>query len=180
MEYTVKDIQRLRKTTGAGPLECKQALQAARSFEEAITTVEARGKKRAETIGDQNHETCQGYIAAYIHFTGRLGALVELQCSTDFVSRTEAFRHLADELALQVAVQDPTYLTVEEIPAVVAEGKAHQELEALALMSQPWCKDEQATIADLVQDLARKTGEHIVVRRFARFQLGEERQEQDR
>ena len=126
------------------------------------------------------HRCVFGQRPDEFHFTGHLGALVELQCSTDFVSRTEAFRHLADELALQVAVRDPTYLTVEEIPARVAEGKAHQELEALALMSQPWFKDEQVTIADLVQDLARKTGEPIAVRRFACFQLGEERQDRDR
>ncbi len=173
MEYTVKDIQRLRETTGAGPLDCKKALADAQSFEDAIQALEEKGKKRAEKIAGQERETRQGYIAAYTHFAGNLGALLELNCSTDFVSRNEEFRTLGNELALQVAALDPKYITLEEIPAEVAEGKTRKELEAMALMTQPWFKDEKVKIADLVNDLIRKTGENIVVRRFARFKLGE-------
>jgi elongation factor Ts len=173
MEYTVKDIQRLRETTGAGPLDCKKALEEANSFDEAIAALEAKGKKRAEKIAGQERETLQGYIAAYTHFAGNLAALLELNCSTDFVSRNEEFRTLASELALQVAAMDPKYITLEEIPADEASGKTRKELEAMALLTQPWFKDEKVKIADLINDLIRKTGENIVVRRFARFKLGE-------
>jgi len=173
MEYTVKDIQRLRETTGAGPLDCKKALEDARSFEDAVKALEEKGKKRAEKIAGQDRETRQGYVAAYTHFAGNLGALLELNCSTDFVSRNEEFRNLGNELALQVAALDPKYIMLEEIPAEVAEGKTRKELESMALMTQPWFKDEKVKIADLVNDLIRKTGENIVVRRFARFKLGE-------
>ncbi len=198
MEYTVKDIQRLREATGAGPLDCKKALEEAKSFEDAIKALEEKGKKRAEKIVGQDRETRQGYIAAYTHFAGNLGVLLELNCSTDFVSRNEEFRNLANELALQVAAMDPKYISFEEIPAEViektrqeilsdpdvqkrpehiqaqiVEGKVRKELEPLALLTQPWIKDEKVKIADLVNDLIRKTGENIVIRRFARFKLGE-------
>ncbi len=173
MEYTVKDIQRLRETTGAGPLDCKKALEEASSFDEAISALEAKGKKRAEKIAGQDRETRQGYIAAYTHFAGNLGVLLELNCSTDFVSRNDEFRTLGNELAVQVAAMDPKYITPDEIPAEVAEGKTQKELDSLALMTQPWFKDEKVRIADLVNDLIRKTGENIIVRRFARFKLGE-------
>lgn len=173
MEYTVKDIQKLRETTGAGPLDCKKALEDAASFEAAVQALEAKGKKRAEKIAGQEREIREGYIAAYTHFAGNLGVLLELNCSTDFVSRNEEFRTLGNELALQVAAMDPKYITLEEIPAEVAEGKARKELESIALMAQPWFKDEKVKIADLVNDLIRKTGENIVVRRFVRFKLGE-------
>jgi elongation factor Ts len=198
MEYTVKDIQRLRETTGAGPLDCKKALEDAKSFDEAVKTLEEKGKKRAEKIAGQERETRQGYIAAYTHFAGNLGVLVELNCSTDFVSRNEEFRTLGNELALQVAAMSPQYIAFEEIPADViekvrqevlsdpevqkrpehiqaqiVEGKVRKELEPLALLTQPWFKDEKVKINDLINDLIRKTGENIIVRRFARFKLGE-------
>lgn len=173
MEYTVKDIQRLREETGAGPLDCKKALEEAGSFDDAVKTLEEKGKKRAEKIAGQERETRQGYVAVYTHFAGNLGVLLELNCSTDFVSRNEEFRNLGNELALQIAAMDPKYIALEEIPAEVAEGKTRKELEAMALMTQPWFKDEKIKIADLVNDLIRKTGENIIVRRFARFKLGE-------
>jgi len=128
VEYTVKDIQRLRETTGAGPLDCKKALEGANSFDDAVKTLEEKGKKRAEKIAGQDRETRQGYIAAYTHFAGNLGVLLELDCSTDFVSRNEEFRNLGNELAVQVAAMDPHYITLEEIPAEVAAGKTRKEL----------------------------------------------------
>src|SRR5215471_7098835 len=115
MEYTVKDIQKLRETTGAGPLDCKKALEEAASFDDAIASLEKKGKMRAEKIAGQDRETRQGYIAAYTHFAGNLGVLLEMNCSTDFVSRNDEFRTLANELALQVAAMDPKYITAEEI-----------------------------------------------------------------
>ncbi len=198
MDYTVKDIQRLRETTGAGPLDCKKALEDAKSFEEAVKTLEEKGKKRAADVASKDRETRQGYIAAYTHFAGNLGVLVEVNCSTDFVSRNEEFRTLGNELALQVAAMNPQYISFEEIPADViekvrqevlndpevqkrpahiqaqiVEGKVRKELEPLALLTQPWFKDEKVKINDLINDLIRKTGENIIVRRFARFKLGE-------
>jgi len=198
MNYTVKDIQRLRETTGAGPLDCKKALEEAASFDEAVKTLEKKGKQRAEKIAGQERETRQGYIAAYTHFAGNLGAIVELNCTTDFVSRNEDFRTLGNELALQVAAMNPQYISFEDIPAEVVEkarqevlndpevqerpthiqaqiveGKVRKDLEPLALLTQTWFKDEKVKISDLLSDLIRKTGENIVVRRFARFKLGE-------
>ncbi len=198
MEFTVKDIQRLREETGAGPLDCKKALAEASSFEEAVKALEKKGQQRAEKIAGQERETRQGYIAAYTHFNGNLGVLVEVNCSTDFVSRNEEFRNLANELALQIAALDPKYISFDEIPAEmiekvrqevlndpevqkrpahiqaqIVEGRVRKELEPLALLTQPWFKDEKVKIGELINDLIRKTGENIVVRRFARFKLGE-------
>ena len=198
MKYTIKDIQQLREETGAGPLDCKKALEDASSFDEAVKVLEKRGQQRAAKIGGLERETRQGYIAAYTHFAGNLGVLLELNCSTDFVARNDEFRNLANELALQVAAMDPKYVTFEEIPpetvekvrqeilsdpevqqrpehiqAQIVEGKIRKELEPLALMTQSWFKDEKVKIADQVSDLIRKTGEKIVVRRFVRFKLGE-------
>lgn len=198
MEFTVKDIQRLREETGAGPLDCKKALAEASSFEEAVKALAKKTQQRAEKIAGQERETRQGYIAAYTHFNGNLGVLVEVNCSTDFVSRNEEFRNLANELALQIAALDPKYISFDEIPAEaiekvrqevlddpevqkrpahiqeqIVQGRVRKELEPLALLTQPWFKDEKVKIGELINDLIRKTGENIVVRRFARFKLGE-------
>jgi elongation factor Ts len=198
MEFTVKDIQRLREETGAGPLDCKKALTDAASFEEAVKTLAKKTQQRADKLKAEERETRQGYIAAYTHFNGNLGVLVEVNCSTDFVSRNDEFRTLANELALQVAALDPKYISFDEIPAEavekvrqevlddpevqkrpaniqaqIVEGRVRKEFEPLALLTQPWFKDEKVKIGDMINELIRKTGENIVVRRFVRFKLGE-------
>ncbi|HET9979462.1 MAG TPA: elongation factor Ts [Ktedonobacterales bacterium] len=198
MEFTAKDVARLREETGAGFADCKNALTAAKSFEEATKIIEEKGQQRAEKVKGQERETREGLIESYIHHGGNLGVLLELNCSTDFVARSEAFRTLARELALQIAGTSPQYVTMSDIPesvmaeareklmndpdvqkrpehlrAQIVEGKLKKQFTEHVLLEQPWVKDDKITVGKLVDDVIRKTGENVVVRRFARFALGE-------
>ena len=198
MEFTAKDVARLRGETGAGFADCKNALATAKSFEEATKIIEEKGQQRAEKVKGQERETREGLIESYIHHGGNLGVLLELNCSTDFVARSEAFRTLARELALQIAGTNPQYVAMSDIPESVmaeareklmndaevqkrpehlreqiVEGKLKKQFTDQVLLEQPWVKDDKITVAKLVDDVIRKTGENVVVRRFARFALGE-------
>ena len=198
MELTAKDVARLRGETGAGFADCKNALATAKSFEEATKIIEEKGQQRAEKVKGQERETREGLIESYIHHGGNLGVLLELNCSTDFVARSEAFRTLARELALQIAGTNPQYVAMSDIPESVmaeareklmndaevqkspehlreqiVEGKLKKQFTDQVLLEQPWVKDDKITVAKLVDDVIRKTGENVVVRRFARFALGE-------
>jgi elongation factor Ts len=197
MEYTAKDVAKLREMTGAGFADCKAALTDAKTFDEAIKLIEAKGQKRAEKVKGQERETSQGLITSYIHHGGNLGVLVELNCSTDFVARSDEFKNLARELAMQIAGANPRYVSQADVPeealaamraefaedpevlkrpekmrAQIVEGKIKKRLAAEILLEQPWVKDDKITIGKLVDDVIRKTGENIIVRRFARFELG--------
>lgn len=199
MEYTTKDISKLREITGAGPLDCKNALAEAPNFDAAVKLIEAKGQKRAEKVKAAERETREGGIFAYIHHGNNLGVLLELDCSTDFVARSDEFRNLGKELALQVASMNPKYATmadvpdnvkstmrkqIEEEPEVqkrpenlrpqIVEGKLKKELASQVLLEQPWVKDEKVQISQLVDNVIRKTGENIVIRRFTRYVLGGE------
>ena len=198
MEATAKDVIRLRELTGAGPLDCKKALTEAKTFDDAVRILEEKGAKRAEKVKSQDRETRQGLITSYIHHGGNLGVLLELNCSTDFVARSEDFKTLARELCLQIAGTAPTYIdwsdvpqdiqvemrkTMENDPEVlkrpankreqIVEGKVKKQLSAQVLLEQPWVKDEKVSIKKLIDDVIRKTGENIVVKRFTRYGLGE-------
>jgi len=198
MEFTAKDVARLREVTGAGFADCKKALTDASSFDEAIKALEQHGQKRAEKVKSQERETRQGVITSYIHHGGNLGVLLELNCSTDFVARSDEFKTLAKELVMQIAGTDPKYVSFADVPeetlqamreaamndpevqkrpenlrAQIVEGKVKKQLSAQVLMEQPWVKDDKITISKLVDDVIRKTGENIVVRRFTRYALGE-------
>ena len=198
MEFTAKDVARLRGETGAGFADCKNALATAKSFEEATKIIEEKGQQRAEKVKGQERETREGLIESYIHHGGNLGVLLELNCSTDFVARSEAFRTLARELALQIAGTNPQYVAMSDIPESVmaeareklmndpdvqkrpehlrtqiVEGKLKKQFTDQVLLEQPWVKDDKITVGKLVDDVIRKTGENVVVRRFARFALGE-------
>src|SRR5215467_860402 len=116
MEATAKDVIRLRELTGAGPLDCKKALTEAKSFDDAVRILEEKGAKRAEKVKSQDRETRQGLITSYIHHGGNLGVLLELNCSTDFVARSEDFKTLTRELALQIAGTNPKYVAYSDIP----------------------------------------------------------------
>ncbi|HEX5441795.1 MAG TPA: hypothetical protein VFW76_12975, partial [Ktedonobacterales bacterium] len=193
MEFTAKDVARLRGETGAGFADCKNALATAKSFEEATKIIEEKGQQRAEKVKGQERETREGLIESYIHHGGNLGVLLELNCSTDFVARSEAFRTLARELALQIAGTNPQYVAMSDIPESVmaeareklmndaevqkrpehlreqiVEGKLKKQFTDQVLLEQPWVKDDKITVAKLVDDVIRKTGENVVVRRFAR------------
>jgi len=198
MEATAKDVAKLREITGAGFADCKKALADAKSFDEAVKLLEERGQKRAEKVKSAGRETREGVVTSYIHHGGNLGVLLELNCSTDFVARSEDFKTLARELTMQIAGTDPKYISFDDVPQEtlrqlreeamndpevqkrpaekreqIVEGKVKKQLSAQILLEQPWVKDEKNTVAKLIDDVIRKTGENIVVRRFTRYALGE-------
>lgn len=197
MEITAAAIKALRDKTNAGVMDCRNALtEAGGDVEAAVAILRKRGQLTAEKKAGR--ETSQGLVESYIHPGGKYGALVEVNCETDFVARTEAFKELARDLAMHITAVNPTYVDLSSIPAEELEAKK-QELrrEALAegkpeavvdkmvegrlkkfaeeycLMDQPWVKDPEKTIRQLVQQTVQTTNENIQVRRFARFQLGE-------
>jgi elongation factor Ts len=198
MESTAKDVARLREITGAGFADCKSALAEAKTFDEAVKLLEKRGQQRAEKMKAQERETREGLIASYIHHGGNVGVLLELNCSTDFVARSDEFKTLARELTLQIAGLDPQYVAFADVPeatlahmreeavadpdvqkrpehlrAQIVEGKVKKQLAAQILLEQPWIKDDKVQVGKLIDDVIRKTGENIVVRRFIRYALGE-------
>jgi elongation factor Ts len=198
MEFTAQDVKQLRELTGAGFADCRAALTEAASMEQAVKILEAKGQKRADKVKGAGREMTQGVIVSYIHHGNNLGVLLEVNCSTDFVARNEEFRQLAKEIAVQIAGMNPEYISFDQIPAdvleaarkeiaddpevkkrpanvreKVIEGKLKKEFSAKVLLEQPWVKDETKTIGMLVDDVIRKTGENITVRRFTRYVLGE-------
>jgi elongation factor Ts len=167
LETTVEQIKALREQTGAGILACKEALQKTRgNLDEAIALLREQGlvivAKKA------TRETKDGVVESYIHSGSRVGALIEMNCETDFVARTEEFRELAHNLAMQVAAMRPLYIHREEIPS----GEDVNPEEA-CLLEQPFIKDSSKTVRDLINEIVAKVGENIRVRRFARYSLGE-------
>lgn len=166
MATTTEDVKRLREETGAGVMDAKRALdEAGGSFDKARELLRERGVAAAAKRADR--ETGQGLVEAYIHGVGRIGALVELQCETDFVARTDAFKQLAKDIAMQVAAMNALALTPEEVPADAPGAR-----EENALLTQAFIRDGKKTIADLVQDVIASTGENIRIARFSRFEVG--------
>ena len=199
MEFTAKDVAKLRELTGAGFADCRNALASAKTLEEAVKVLEEKGQARAEKMKTAERETREGLIVSYIHHGGNLGVLLEVNCSTDFVARSEDFKTLTRELALQIAGTNPKYVAYSDIPeaemtaareqleqdpevlkrpenkrAQIIEGKLKKQFAERVLLEQPWVKDDKVTVGKLVDDVIRKTGENVVVRRFARFALGED------
>lgn len=199
MEYTAADVKKLREQTNATFADCKNALTEAKDWGQAVKILEAKSDRKAEKMIAAGRETKQGGVFSYVHHNHNVGVLLELNCSTDFVARSESFRELARELALQIAGVAPKYINLEDVPAdiVETERKRILEDEAIArvpearredfingklkkvfgeqvLMMQPYVKDEAVTVSDLVRKVIAETGENIVVRRFSRFALGEE------
>jgi elongation factor Ts len=198
MEYTAADVKKLREQTNATFADCKNALAEAKDWNDAAKILEARSDRKAEKMIAAGRETKQGGVFSYVHHNNSVGVLLELNCSTDFVARSESFQSLARDLALQIAGVAPTYINFEDVPAQIAEEERRKILEdpAIArvpedrredfingklkkvfgtqvLMMQPFVKDEAFTISDLVRKVIADTGENIVVRRFSRFALGE-------
>ena len=170
-------VKQLRQRTGAGIMECKRALdEAGGNLDKASELLRQQGLAKAEKkVGRQAR---QGLIDAYIHAGGRIGSLVELNCETDFVARTDDFKALAHEIALQVAATDARFIAREELSdADLAAGAAEtgdekQFLQQHVLLEQPYIKDPKRTVNDLVRDAIAKLGENIVVRRAVRFEVG--------
>ena len=164
MAVTKDQIQRLRAETGAGIMDCKRALEETGGDAERARSI-LRQKGLASAAKKASREARQGVIDAYIHAGGRVGAMVELNCETDFVARTDQFRTLAREIAMQVAAMNPARVGNEE----VQDG--HGE-DSTPLLEQAWIRDPSKTIRDLVHDAIAQLGENVVVRRISRFELG--------
>jgi elongation factor Ts len=167
MAISAQDVARLREETGAGMLDCKKALEDnSGDFDKAKEHLKEKGFAAAAKRSER--ETSEGLVASYVHHNGRVGSLVEVNCESDFVARTDDFINLVQSLALHVAGAHPLYLTEDEVP----EGSEHDPKEVV-LMLQPYVKDNDKTIGDLVTETAAKTGENVRIRRFARFELGQ-------
>ena len=167
MEVAVELIRTLRDRTGAGIMECKVALEASKgNVDQAADSLRLKGFADVEKRA--NRATNQGLIEAYIHTGGRVGAMVELGCETDFVARTSEFKELAHDIAMQVAAMAPDYLDQTEIE----EGDS-RPVAQVSLLQQPFIKDNSSSVGDMVQELAAKLGENVRVLRFTRLALGE-------
>ena len=166
MDITTADVKELREMCGAGIMECRHALvETGGDKQKAAELLKERGSLKAAKKTERI--TAQGLVEAYIHTGGRIGAMVELNCETDFVARTDEFKQLAHDIAMQVAAMNPRYVTAEEAPAGV-----EFEVETACLLSQAFIKDPTRLIKDLVIEVIAKTGENIRVSRFARFEIG--------
>ncbi|ACX51727.1 translation elongation factor Ts [Ammonifex degensii KC4] len=196
-EIPAKLVKELRERTGAGMMDCKKALmETGGDIEKAIIYLREKGlaaaAKRAGRVA------AEGVITAYIHPGNRVGVLVEVNCETDFVARTEEFRQFAHDIALQIAAAKPEYVAREDVPSEVierekeilraqarnegkpehviekmVEGRLEKFFKEVCLLEQPFIKNPEITVRDLLNELIAKIGENIVIRRFTRYELGE-------
>lgn len=166
MEVSVTMIKELRGQCGAGVMECRNALvETEGDIEKALQRLKEEGLLKA--LKKAERTTAQGLVEAYIHIGGRIGAMVEVNCETDFVARTSEFKELAHNLAMQIAAIPSRYISKEEIP----EG-AEIEPKTDCLLQQPFIKSPDRTVQDIIVETIAKVGENIRVKRFARFELG--------
>ena len=196
-EITAALVKELRERTGAGMMDCKKALSATDGdLEKAIDFLREKGL--AAAAKKAGRVAAEGLVEAYIHGGGRIGVLVEVNCETDFVAKTDAFKELVKDIAMHIAATNPSYLKREEVPtaeleheqAVLAEqarnegkpekiiekmvaGRIEKYYKEVCLMEQPFVKDPDKTISDLITESIAKIGENISIRRFTRYQLGE-------
>ena len=167
MVVSVEDIKALRQITGAGVMDSKKALEESGGDLQAAEEI-LRQQGIASAAKKANRATNQGLIESYIHSGGRIGAIVELNCETDFVARTDDFKLLAHNLAMQVAAMSPTYIDESTVP----DGETADAAQD-CLLQQPFIRDPAKTVQDLVNETVGKLGENVRVRRFTRFSLGE-------
>jgi elongation factor Ts len=166
LEITVDQIKELRGESGAGIMECRNALKETNGDKaKALDILQKQGLVKAQKTAGRVAK--QGLVISYVHGGGRIGALAEINCETDFVARTAEFQELAHNVAMQVAAMAPEYLSKNECPTGV-----EIDFQNACLLLQPYIKDPTKTIQDLVTELIAKTGENIVISRFARFELG--------
>ncbi|HZS61370.1 MAG TPA: translation elongation factor Ts [Gemmatimonadaceae bacterium] len=197
-QITTKEIQELRQRTGAGMMDAKKALQDANGdMDKAAELLRTRGSIKAEKRAGK--VAGEGFVGSYIHHNGKLGVIVELNCETDFVARNPEFTNLAKQIAEHIAAANPVSVDKDSVPAdrvererrifeeqvkasgkpanliqKIVDGKIEAFYKDVALMHQEWVREPKKTIGDLVKELSAKVGEKIAVRRFARFQVGEE------
>ena len=168
MDISTDIIKQLREQCGAGIMDCRNALlKTEGDMEKALEILKEEGLIRAQKKTDRVAE--QGLVEAYVHPGGRIGAMVEINCETDFVARTEDFKELAHHLAMQVAAMSPQLISEEE----AVPGSNDLDPAAACLLLQPYIKDTSLTVQDVITETIAKVGENIKVSRFARFKLGE-------
>ncbi len=200
MTISIEQIKQLREETGAGVLDCRKALETYNGdFDKALEYLREKGLAKATKRADR--EVLEGMLELYTHGNGRVGVMVEVNCETDFVARSDRFRKFAHEVALQIAAGDPKWVKVEDIPAAVldderakarnlalAEGKPENIIERIidgklekfyndnCLLRQTYVRDDDITLEDLRNQNIAAVGENIVIRRFARWEVGKEAQ----
>ena len=163
---TTEQIKELRAITGAGIMDCKRALEETKGdIDAALAVLKQQGLVKAEKKA--HREVRQGLVESYVHPGGRIGAMVEVNCETDFVAHTDEFKKLACDLTLQVAAMDPLFIDSDDIPEGMDPGQ-------VCLLHQPFIRDPEKTVQDIITETIAKVGENIKVRRFARFELGKE------
>lgn len=193
-----KDVSALRARTGAGMMDCKRALEeTGGDVDKAVEFLRKKGIAKAEKRAGRG--TSQGVIGSYVHFNGTVAVLIEVNCETDFVARTDDFQNLARDLAMHVASAEPIAVRAEDVPQdllakerrifeaqvaesgkpanvreKIVEGKLRKFVQERVLLEQPFVKDPAMTVEELVKNVSGKVGENIVVRRFVRFKLGED------
>jgi elongation factor Ts len=198
MTITAEQVKQLRDRTGAGMMECKKALaETGGDLEQAIDVLRKAGNDKM--AGRTGRTASEGLVEAYIHPGNRVGALLELNCETDFVARTPEFGELARNIAMQVAALGAEYVRREDVPAErvereraiyagqvegqgkpaaiiekIVNGKLEKFYAEVCLLEQPYIRDDKIKVGELVMEAARKTGENVVLRRFSRFRLGQE------
>ncbi len=197
-EITTEMIKTLRERTGAGILDCKKALEEAEgNMDKAAEVLRKKGIASADK--KSGRAAVDGVVGSYIHHDNKLGVLVEVNCETDFVARTDEFKSLVKEIAMQIAAMSPRYVSKEEVPSEeiekekeiykqaaivdgkpeniaerIAEGKINKFYEENCLLEQSYIADQKKKISDLIKEHIAKLGENIVVRRFVRMRLGED------
>ena len=194
---TAAMVKELREATAAGILDCRTALEIAEGdFDKAVDCLREKGL--AQAAKRMSREAKDGLVVAYIHPGGRIGVLVEVNCETDFVARTDEFKTLANNIAMQIAAMSPRYVRREDIPEAVlaherevfraqaleegkpaqvvdriVEGRLEKFCQEVCLLEQTFIRDEERTVDEIIKDVITRTGENVIVRRFARFELGE-------
>ncbi len=191
VEISTDLVKELRARTGAGVMDCRAALQqAGGDLDKAVELLRAKGL--ATAAKKAGRAASEGLVESYIHTGGRVGAMVEVNCETDFVARTEEFKRLARDLAMQVTASAPLYVSREEVPkevvaaqrvqfsaelagkpAAAVDGRLEKWFADVVLLEQPFIKDETRRVRDVITEAIAKLGENVQVRRFARFKLGE-------
>jgi len=166
LKVSTDDIRELREKSGAGVMECRNALVAAEGqIEKALEILRAQNLVKVEK--KKSRTAAQGLVECYVHAGGRIGALIEINCETDFVARTDQFKELAHNVAMQVAAMEPECVSQDQLPA-----GSEADPKVACLMLQPYIRDQAITIQDLVNQAIAKLGENIKISRFARFEVG--------
>jgi elongation factor Ts len=197
-QVSAKEVSELRGRTGAGMMDCKKALlETGGDLDKAVDYLRHKGIAKAEKRSGRSAQ--EGLIESYVHFNGKVGVMLEVNCETDFVARTDDFKALARDLALHIASASPIAVTADQVPEdlvahersifekqveesgkpeqvrpKIVEGKIKKFFQERVLLDQPFVKDDKKRVSDLVKEVSGKLGENLIVRRFVRYELGEE------